>query len=129
MTKLYLFIAGAVAFAACQIIWLTFFKFSSSNWVLEPTPGVLMCSMVMILTGSVCTYIFHARLRNLIFFIAGACVSLTLMLFIVGPGNLWPIVLVIDYLMMTALTVIGWLIGVLFLNKKKKNNIIETKNA
>ncbi len=60
---------------------------------------------------------------------AGACVALTVMLFSAGAGNLWPIVLVIDYLMMTALAVIGWLIGVLFLNKKKKNNIIETKKC
>jgi len=120
MKKIYLFIAGAVAFAACQIIWLAFFKFSSSNWVLEPTPGVLMCSIVMILTSSVCTYFFHTKMRNLIFLIAGACVSLTVMLFSAGPGNLWPIVLVIDYLMMSALTFIGWLIVVYFLKRKKR---------
>jgi len=125
MKNLYLFIAGAVPFATCQIIWVTFFNNASSNWVLEPTPGVVLSSIVMILTGSICTYIFRIEKRKLLFLILGVCVSITIMLFSAGPGNLWPIVLAIDYIMMTVPAVIGWRMGMYFLNKGTINSIIK----
>jgi hypothetical protein len=56
----------------------------------------------------------------------GACVSITLMLFSAGLGNLWPIALAIDYILMTVLAVIGWRIGMYFLNKGTTNSIINT---
>ncbi len=120
MKRLYLFIAGAVAFAACEILWLSFSEFTFSKWILELTPGILMCSIVMISVASVLTYIFHLEMKSLNFLIAGSTVSLTVMLFSVGPGNIWPIALMFDYLIMTVLAVIGWLIGVQFLNRKRK---------
>ena len=129
MKNLYLFIAGAVSFAACQIIWLTFFNNASSNWVLEPTPGVVLNSIVMILTGSICTYFSRIEKRNLFFLTMGACVSVTIMLFSAGLGNLWPIVLAIDYIMMTVLAVIGWRIGMYFLNKGTTTRLIKNSKG
>jgi hypothetical protein len=120
MRNFILFIAGAVVFAVSELIWLTFCDVASSNWILEPTPGVMLCAFLIIVSCMYFGYKYHHHIKKPISFVIGACLSITVMLFFVGPGNLWPIVLVIDYVIVTVVVYVGWSIGLRIANKKTK---------
>ncbi len=118
MKKILLLIAGTFAFAISETIWLLFFDFASSNWVLEPTPGILLCAVILILSAMGCSYKLHKDIKNPFLFLFGVWVSIAAMLLIAGPGNLWPIVLVIDYVMVTPVVYAGWFFGIRLSEKK-----------
>jgi hypothetical protein len=118
MKKVLILIIGAFAFALSKTIWLLFFDFASSNWILEPTPGILLCAVILILSVVGCSYKFHRDTKNPFLFLFGVWISITAMLLLAGPGNLWPIVLAIDYVMVTPIVYAGWFMGIRLTEKK-----------
>ena len=111
MKNLIIFVVGIISFVFCELVWLTFFGFASSNWVLETTPGLVLCLLTLALFAMGCAYKFYDCDSGNLWMFFGVCVSITIMLFIVGPGNLWPIVLVIDYILAVPSIFFGWFIG------------------
>jgi len=86
-----------------------------SKWVLEPTKGIILTGIIIV---SVAVWISLAqplsgksKINNLSFMYFGICLSIAIALFATGPGNLWPIVLVIDYIMAAIFLLFGWAIG------------------
>ena len=96
-----LFAIGAASFAVSEILWLAIRTQIDvySRWVLEPTEGLILSAAIMVVTA------FSGGLwvgrdatlciRGAVNLYVGVMTSITVSLFFVGPGNIWPIVLVI----------------------------------
>ena len=107
---------GAIAFGVAEGIWLLgHFVFGfPSLWVLEPTSGIVFCALVLALSaiamaatrGDDVTW-----LQSFAFISLGAYGALIVVLFLVGPGNLWPLVLLIDGVLVVPAVFAGALLG------------------
>jgi len=116
MDKVILFFVGAVTLAVCGIFWIYFSDFEETGMVYVP---------VMIITSSILAYFYKMSRMDVVCFVLGACVSLTIVIFIIGPGNIWPIALVINYFTLMASGIIGHGIGEQ-LKRKFQKNVKET---
>ena len=108
---------GLLAFAVAEGGWLILRRSTgdSAPWVLEPNTGLLLAGAVLF-----CALIWLGvragqphpgmTMRPCAAY-GGACISVTVLLFVVGAGNVWPIVLVIDYFMVAVFVSAGWCVG------------------
>jgi len=84
---------------------------AGSPWVLEPNPGIV----IALLIHFVGTLLFSFALRpggsGYVAFAAGVAIAVAVMLFMVGPGNLWPIVLVINWVFLAPALAVGFATG------------------
>lgn len=110
-------ILGGLSFATAEILWLVihFVMNESSKWVLEPTKGIVLTGIIIV---SATVWISLAqplsgksKINNLLLMYFGVCLSIAIALFATGPENLWPIVLVIDFIMAALFLLCGWIIG------------------
>jgi hypothetical protein len=116
---------GAIAFGVAEGIWLLgHFVFGfPSLWVLEPTSGIVFCALVLTLSaitmaatrGDGLTW-----LQSFSFMSIGAYGTLTVLLFLVGPGNLWPLVLLIDGVLIIPALFVGALLGDLLRDVRRR---------
>jgi len=115
-----LFIIGTVSFAVQEILWVWIFGNSfGSQWILESTPGIVLCFIIIVLMGLISGYQLISSFIEAISYLFGIFFSISIMLFIIGSGNLWPIVLIIDYIIVTPAALLGCLLG-FWLAKKYK---------
>ena len=125
MNEVWHFGAGAIAFGVAEGIWFLghiIFGFPSA-WVLEPTSGIVFCAFVLALSaiamaatrGDDLTW-----LQSFAFMSAGAYGTLTVLLFLVGPGNLWPLVLLIDGVLVIPTLFVGALLGDLIRDLRRR---------
>lgn len=111
------FLLGAASFVLAELTWYgtEFSALSTSRWILEPTPGVVLAGCFISAGSFVCGLWSGASAERAIVglgaFVAGVYVSITCSLFTIGLGNLWPVVLVIDYVLMTPFAVVGGSVG------------------
>lgn len=117
MPEVLAFLVGALAFSVAEALWLLvrLMTGDDSKWTLEPTAGLLLAGAT-ILVGMV--WFGAQRGAGRAHFVAepfmayaGTCVSLTVWMFIIGPSNLWPIVLWIDYILVAPVVFVGWILG------------------
>ena len=107
---------GASAFGAAEGIWLLGHVVLGfpSRWVLEPTPGIVFCLLVLALSGTAMAATRKdgmSWLQSFALMAAGAYTAVVVALFSVGPGNLWPFVLLIDAVFVIPALFIGALVG------------------
>jgi len=120
LRNLVLFFAGSISFIICEIIWLrNFADLYATKWILEPTAGIFLCFILLILTGTIFGYLFIKSFSDIFSFLFGVWLAITRMLFYVGQGNLWPIVLIIDYIIITPIAIVGCFIGFRISQKQK----------
>ena len=116
-----------VAFAVAEGGWLILRRLTgdSSRWVLEPNIGLLFAGGILFaaliwlglragaprpgITGQACIAY------------CAVCASITVLLFVIGPGNIWPIVLSIDYAIVAVFILAGWGIGRLIARLRSNN--------
>ena len=109
-------VVGAGAFAMAEGSWILghmFFGFSSA-WVLEPTSGIVFCALVLLLSATAMAATREddlTWLQSFAFMSIGAYGAVTVLLFLVGPGNLWPLVLLIDGVLVVPAVFAGALLG------------------
>ena len=107
---------GAIAFGIAEGIWLLgHFMFGfPSLWVFEPTSGIVFCALVLVLSGVVMAATRRddlTWLQSFAFMSVGAYGTLTVLLFVIGPGNLWPLVLLTDGVLVIPVLFVGALLG------------------
>jgi len=109
---LILFSIGIISFVIPEILWIWIFNdLYASKWILEPTLGIILSLLVIVISG---TYFGHRYIRGtieVVSYLLGFWVAIPIMLFIIGPGNLWPIVLIIDYIIVTPAALLVSLLG------------------
>ena len=117
MTGGWHFGAGASAFGAAEGIWALghhLWEFPSA-WVLKPTSGIVFCAFVLVLSGAAMAAIRKSDmswLQSFALTATGAYAALILILFFVlGPGNLWPLVLLLDAVIVFPSLFVGALLG------------------
>jgi hypothetical protein len=98
----------------------------SSPWVLEPNAGLLLAGVVLF-CASLWLGVRTGEPRPGITARAcaaygGVCASITILLFVVGAGNLWPIVLVFDYVIVAVYVCAGWGVGRLIARLRGMNS-------
>lgn len=111
------FCAGVAAFGISQLFWSathrTLFD-STQDWVLEPNAGVALCLLMLAAASATMCAIrgnSDSLKRPMLSVGLGAFLGCTVALFIIGPGNLWPIVLVFDAVLIVVAVVVGGFIG------------------
>lgn len=107
---------GAIAFGIAEGLWFLGHSVLGlpSQWVLEPTFGIVFCAFVLFVSaiamaatrGEGTTW-----LQSFAFVSLGAYGALIALLFVVGPGNLWPLVLLIDAVLVIPTVFVGALLG------------------
>ena len=113
------FVIGAAAFSALQILWGLTHTYGRLRgaWIMKTGAGIGLCFAVfVVITAVVCAcYRKPNGLAKCAGFLAlGAIVAMTIALFLIGPGNLWPIVIAFDGAIIVAAVVVGTAIGALF---------------
>jgi hypothetical protein len=113
------FTIGAATFSALQIFWSLGHAYSGLRgaWIMKTGLGIGICFAVFVLiTAVVCVcYRKSKALAKCGGAIAlGAIAAMTVALFLIGPGNLWPIVIAFDGAIIGAAVAVGAAIGALF---------------
>jgi hypothetical protein len=110
------FLVGAVGFLGAEAWWV--FRHPDPGgqwpWVLEPASGILFGMVVVLLTAAVAVGVRPRGmgwLKGAALGSAGVATGVVIGLFMVGPGNLWPIVLVLNALMLLPSLVLGSSLG------------------
>jgi hypothetical protein len=108
--------AGALAFGTAEAVWLLGHRFAGlpSAWVLKPPSGIVFAAVVLLFASSVMAAAREGDLswlQSFVFASTGAYGSVIASLFFVGPGNLWPFVLVIDAFIVIPVVFVGALLG------------------
>jgi hypothetical protein len=107
---------GAGAFAVAQGIWSSGHAFAGwrGAWMLKSPAGIAFClALVAIISAVACAY---QRKPNIlvncaVFVWLGAVVAMAVALMIIGPGNLWPLVIAFDSVMIGAAVATGAVFG------------------
>jgi hypothetical protein len=109
------FLLGFGLFAVTEGVWLAFgaIRGSGSRWVMEPTPGIITTIVIHFVAAIAFAVVARPRLGGLAAFAGGVLVGLVFMLFLVGPGNLWPFVIFIDFVLISPGLVVGLASGAL----------------
>jgi hypothetical protein len=95
------FATGALAFAAAQGLWSLAHAHGlvRGTWMMKTGGGIAACFALFVIVAAVACA-FRRRGRGLgdaiATLVAGAAVAATLALFIVGPGSVWPLVILLD---------------------------------
>jgi hypothetical protein len=110
---------GATAFAAAQGIWSLGHAYAGwkGTWMLKSGSGIVFGLAVLAITAAVICALQRKpnTVVNCAVFVAiGAIAAMTVALFLIGPGNLWPIVIAFDGAMIGVAVAVGALIGKIF---------------
>src|SRR5439155_8913546 len=113
------FTIGVATFSALQIFWSLGHVYGGLRgaWIMKTGLGIGFCFAVFVLiTAVVCVcYRKSKALAKCGGAIAlGAIAAMTVALFLIGPGNLWPIVIAFDGAIIGAAVAVGAAIGALF---------------
>jgi len=113
------FTVGAATFSALQIFWSLGHIYSGLRgaWIMKTGLGIgFYFAVFVVITAVVCAYYRKPNgLAKCVGAIAlGAIASMTGALFLIGPGNLWPIVIAFDGAIIGAAVAVGAAIGALF---------------
>ena len=110
---------GAAAFAAVQVIWSLGHVFGGwrGAWVMKSGSGIALCfASFVVVSAVVCA--FRGKTKGLwncaVSIAIGAIVAMAIALFVVGPGNLWPLVIAFDGAIIGAAVGVGAIIGKVF---------------
>ena len=87
---------------------------SASPWVMEPNAGIATALLIHFAGALSFSCFLQPTLRGYLAFSAGVAIGIVIMLFVVGPGNLWPIALAIDCGVLTPALAGGFLVGDIF---------------
>ena len=113
------FAIGMAMFSVLQIFWGPGHAYGGLRgaWIMKTGACIGLCFAVfVVITAVVCAcYRKPNGLAKCAGFLAlGAIVAMTIALFLIGPGNLWPIVIAFDGAIIVAAVVVGTAIGALF---------------
>jgi hypothetical protein len=108
--------AGAVAFGTTECLWLLGYYLAEfpNAWVLKPTSGIVFSALVLLLVSSVMTATRKDDLswpQCFVLAATGAYAAVITSLLLLGPGNLWPLVLTIDAVIVIVAAFAGALLG------------------
>ena len=109
-TALKSFAFGFALFGATEAGWFLLQRTdpSGSRWVLEPNPGIVTALITHFVGALLFSFLLRPNAEGRLAFAAGIAGALVVALFLVGPGNLWPIVIVIDAVFLTPALVGGF---------------------
>jgi hypothetical protein len=107
---------GALAFGAIQVAWSLGHAYAGwrGAWVMKAELGMAVCFAVFLILGAIVVAHRHRATelpRRAGSLWLGAMASLVVALMIVGPGNLWPLVIVLDGAMIGGGVALGAVIG------------------
>ena len=110
------FFVGAIGFLATQAWWGLKHRTPSGQhqWVLEPSNGILFCAVgvLIVVAAAVASRSREMRwLKGAALAISGVGVGLVIGLFAVGPGNLWPIVIALNFGFLAPSVILGSALG------------------
>jgi hypothetical protein len=109
------FSVGAIGFLLVAVWWTKHPKAgASSRWVLEPIDGIGSCAVFMLFATALAVAIRPREmtwLRGSALAAGGVATGVVAGLFAVGPGNLWPLVLVIDAAILAVPVIVGSVLG------------------
>ena len=110
------FTIGAVVFAVVQVIWSLGHTYSGwrGAWVMKSALGIAFCFAVFVIAGAL--VIAYRRKpaelpKRAGHLWLGAMAALVVALLIIGPGNIWPLVVALDGAIIGGGVVIGAVIG------------------
>jgi hypothetical protein len=107
---------GAATFGVLQIVWSLGHAYGGwrGAWIMKAGTGFVVCFAVFLVIGAAVVAYRHRAgelLRRVGSVVLGAIVGMGVALIIVGPGNLWPLVLVLDGAVIGGAALLGGLIG------------------
>ena len=107
---------GAVTFAMLQIIWSFGHTYGGwrGAWIMKAGIGFAVCFAAFLIIGAVVVAYRHRAgdlLRRAGSVTLGALGAMVVALLIVGPGNLWPLVIVLDGIVVGGAALLGGVIG------------------
>ena len=107
-----LFATGALAFGSAQALWSLGHAQGlwRGTWMMKTPGGIAACFVLFVVVGAIaCAW--RGRDRGLgdsiAILVAGALAGVTVGIFIVGPGSLWPMVIAFDGLVIGAGVAVG----------------------
>ena len=112
-------VVGAATFAFVQVLWTLGHTYGGLKgaWVMKTGLGIAFCFAVFAIVAGAASAL-QGSPGGLVRFVgamlAGALVALVVALMIVGPGNLWPIVIVFDGAIIGGAILLGAAIGSAF---------------
>ena len=110
------FTLGFLQFTLTEASWLALGMFKGSDdsrWVMEPTRSLVATVLVHFIGALVFSVLVCPRVRGFIAFSAGVVVAVAFTLGAVGPGNLWPIVVAIDSVILVPTLTLAFFLGAL----------------
>jgi hypothetical protein len=110
------FTLGFLLFTLTEASWLALGMFKGSNgsrWVMEPTPSLVVTVVVHFVGALVFAALVSPRVRGFVAFAVGVVVAVAFTLGAVGPGNLWPIVVAIDSVILVPTLTLAFFLGAL----------------
>ena len=107
---------GFLLFVGTETGWYLFRSpiYARSPWVMEPNPGILIALFSHFVGALLFSFALRPGVRGYVAFASGAAIAVVVMLFLVGPGNLWPIVLVINWVFLAPALAAGFAAGYFF---------------
>ena len=94
------FVTGALAFGFAQAVWSVgpAQGLLRGTWMLKTFPGIVACFVLFVAVGAVaCARRGRGGVGDVVAaLVAGSTLAMAIALFIVGPGNVWPIVIALD---------------------------------
>lgn len=107
-----LFFTGAVAFGVAQALWSIGHAQGlwRGTWMLKTGGGMAACFVLFVVVSAIACSL-RERGRGfadcIVALVAGAALAATVALFFVGPGSLWPLVIVLDTIVVAIAAAIG----------------------
>lgn len=107
---------GAAVFTVLQLAWSFGHAYAGwkGAWVMKTGTGIVIAFMLFLLTGLFVTAWRHQPadlLRRVGCVTLGAMGAIAVLLMIVGPGNLWPMVLIFNGGIVGVATLMGGAVG------------------
>jgi hypothetical protein len=119
--RLKAFALGFAVFSATEAGWLLLRGLggASSRWVMEPNSGIVATVLIHFVAALLFSVVLRPAVPSYFIFTAGVATAVAVTLFLVGPGNLWPIVLVIDGVFLTPALAGGFAVGSFLLRRRR----------
>src|SRR5204862_3249287 len=110
-------------FTLTEASWLALVMYRGgvgSRWVMEPTPSLIATVVVHFVAALAFSALTAPRLREFAAFTLGVVAAVLFTLIAVGPGNIWPIVVVIDSVILVPTLVVAFALGALFVPRSPR---------
>jgi hypothetical protein len=107
------FALGFALFVSTEVGWLVLRAGDPaiSRWVLEPRDGIAAAVLAHFAGALLFAAILRPPLEGSLVFAAGVAAGLVVSLFLVGPGNLWPLALAFGTVLLAPAVAGGLLAG------------------